>query len=144
MNRDVSDTATPLNQEHEEIHVEIEQVPEENGMDSDDQNVVGVDITTTQPSQPYSSPAFSAGGSNGRVQLYTRVQGKRTVILPHQRKILEEFYRTGMTSASYNLHHLHEAAADQTGLELYVIKASCYHHYPMCIYWAVFLTFRIG
>ena len=127
MNRDVTDTASSLNNsEHEDIHVEIEQVPSEESDAVVDAEQLG--DPSDLGGQGSSSQVFSSGGgifssnSNGRVQLYTRVQGKRTVILPHQRKILEEFYRTGMTSASYNLHHLHEAAADQTGLEIYVIK----------------------
>ena len=49
-------------------------------------------------------------------------QGKRTIIAPYQKRTLEEFYRTGMTSAGNHLHHLHEAASDQTGLDITVIK----------------------
>lgn len=113
----VSDTLS----EHEDIHVEIEHVAEETGgLDSDD----GLDT----------SPTSNATHLQGKLHLYTRVQGKRTVILPHQRKILEEFYRTGMVSASHNLHHLHEAAADQTGLELYVIKVTIISMYN---YWTI-------
>lgn len=147
---DTDVTGTTRN-EHEDVHVEIEHITEDTGLDSGENSIDirvgdssiydhaviddgGIDGSTAVISdggggvdgssdvivshqQQYSTPL-----SNGKIHLYNRVQGKRTVILPHQRKILEEFYRTGMTSASYNLHHLHEAAADQTGLELYVIK----------------------
>ena len=157
MSTQLSDAATDTDvtgttrNEHEDVHVEIEHISEDTGLDSDDHSIDirvgdssiydhaviddggidgptavicdgggGVDGSsdvTVSRQQQYSTPL-----GNGKIHLYNRVQGKRTVILPHQRKILEEFYRTGMTSASYNLHHLHEAAADQTGLELYVIK----------------------
>ena len=143
---DTDVTGTTRN-EHEDVHVEIEHITEDTGLESSDHSIDirvgdssiydhaviddgGIDGSTAvindggggvdgspDVTQQYSTPL-----GNGKFHLYNRVQGKRTVILPHQRKVLEEFYRTGMTSASYNLHHLHEAAADQTGLELYVIK----------------------
>ena len=47
---------------------------------------------------------------------------KRTLIMLWQRTILEEFYRSGMTSASMQLHSLHQAAAEKTGLDHTVVK----------------------
>lgn len=130
-----SDAANPL----EDVHVEIEHVqPEEDEDDDEDGDTDGeiandvdgsggqeglVPVVSGNSALPRPPPQLLQQ-QHQKVQLYTRVQGKRTVILPYQRKILEEFYNTGMVSASHNLHHLHEAAADQTGLELYVIKVS--------------------
>ena len=47
---------------------------------------------------------------------------KRTLIMLWQRTILEEYYRAGMTSASMQLHGLHQAAAEKTGLDHSVVK----------------------
>ena len=47
---------------------------------------------------------------------------KRTFISSLQRAILEEYFRMGMNSASMQLHHLHAAAVEKTGLELSVVK----------------------
>ena len=53
---------------------------------------------------------------------------RRTLINVWQRAILEEFYRGGMWSAALQLHHLHAAAAEKTGLDLTVVKVS-----PTCV-----------
>ena len=50
---------------------------------------------------------------------------KRTLIMLWQRTILEEYYRAGMTSASMQLHSLHQEAAEKTGLDNSVVKV-CY------------------
>lgn len=47
---------------------------------------------------------------------------KRTLIMLWQRTILEEYYRGGMTSASMQLHSLHQTAAEKTGLDCSVVK----------------------
>lgn len=119
MNSHTDSTTTTIG-EHEDVHVEIEHIPDEAVGDSDGDHSPGASGTNTTGTH-----------FNPKVHLYTRVQGRRTVILPHQRKILEDFYSTGMVSASHNLHHLHEAASDQTGLELYVIKVN---HSSLYIY----------
>ncbi|KAL5473162.1 hypothetical protein EMCRGX_G027610 [Ephydatia muelleri] len=49
-------------------------------------------------------------------------RGKRTLIGFAQRSILEEFYRSGMNSASMQFQHMHQAACDKTGLDLNVVK----------------------
>ena len=49
---------------------------------------------------------------------------KRTLITIQQRSILEEFYRNGMSSASQQLTHMHETAAERTGLDISVVRVS--------------------
>lgn len=64
---------------------------------------------------------YSAGAptrSGGMQHIIT----KRTIITFPQKLVLEEFYRTGMTSASIQLNHLHVAASEKTGLDLNVVK----------------------
>ena len=72
-------------------------------------DVVGEALTDRSPS--------SAQGSHT-----IRHITKRTIISLQQKTVLEEFFRCGMTSASLQLHHLHQAAAEKTGLDLTVIK----------------------
>ena len=50
---------------------------------------------------------------------------KRTLITLHQRSVLEEYYRNGMTSASQQLAEIHEQVAGKTGLDLSVVRVSC-------------------
>ena len=52
---------------------------------------------------------------------------RRTLITLHQRSVLEEYYRNGMTSASQQLTEVHEAVAEKTGLDLSVVRVS---HFP--------------
>jgi hypothetical protein len=54
---------------------------------------------------------------------------KRTLITLHQRSVLEEYYRKGMTSASQQLTEVHELVAEKTGLDLSVVRvsSSCRH-----------------
>lgn len=62
-------------------------------------------------------------GENGdQVSNITFDVRKRTLIMLWQRTILEEYYRAGMTSASMQLHGLHQEAAEKTGLENSVVK----------------------
>lgn len=49
---------------------------------------------------------------------------KRTLITLHQRSVLEEYYRNGMTSASQQLTEVHEIVAEKTGLDLAVVRVS--------------------
>ena len=49
---------------------------------------------------------------------------KRTLITMWQRSVLEELYKNGMTSASLQLGHLHNTAAEKTGLDIAVVKVS--------------------
>ena len=49
---------------------------------------------------------------------------KRTLITLHQRSVLEEYYRKGMTSASQQLTEVHELVAEKTGLDLSVVRVS--------------------
>ena len=106
MSSQLTDASGTTLVEHEDVHVEIEQVTTDDHDEDDDNSGI----------PPYGVV------SNGNSRNLSKVQGKRTVILPFQRRILEEFFRTGMNSAAHHLHHLHDAAADQTGLELHVIK----------------------
>lgn len=62
------------------------------------------------------------GGDSGNVSNITFDVRKRTLIMLWQRTILEEYYRAGMTSASMQLHALHLAAAEKTGLDCSVVK----------------------
>lgn len=69
----------------------------------------------------------SQGGENGgedpnQVSNITFDVRKRTLIMLWQRTILEEYYRAGMTSASMQLHSLHQEAAEKTGLDNSVVK----------------------
>ena len=93
--------------EHEDVHVEIEQVAED---------IVAGD---------------EGGGAAAETQAHSIAHGnaqprsaapRRTIILPPQRAILEEFYRSGMTSAAMHLHQLHQSAAERTQLDLNVVK----------------------
>lgn len=59
---------------------------------------------------------------SGEVSNITFDVRKRTLIMLWQRTILEEYYRAGMTSASMQLHGLHQAAAEKTGLDHSVVK----------------------
>jgi len=59
---------------------------------------------------------------NGSMSNITFDVRKRTLIMLWQRTILEEFYKAGMTSASMQLHSMHLAAAEKTGLDSTVIK----------------------
>lgn len=63
-----------------------------------------------------------SGGDPNQVTNITFDVRKRTLIMLWQRTILEEFYRAGMTSASMQLHSLHQAAAEKTGLDHSVVK----------------------
>lgn len=51
---------------------------------------------------------------------------KRTLITLHQRSVLEEYYRNGMTSASQQLTEVHEIVAEKTGLDLAVVRVSSF------------------
>lgn len=62
------------------------------------------------------------GGDSSNVSNITFDVRKRTLIMLWQRTILEDFYRSGMTSASMQLHSLHMAAAEKTGLDSNVVK----------------------
>ena len=66
------------------------------------------------------SPALSPPCSNKVVRHVT----KRTLITLHQRSVLEEYYRNGMTSASQQLSELHEIVAAKTGLDIVVVRVS--------------------
>lgn len=60
----------------------------------------------------------------------TRHITKRTLITLHQRSVLEEYYRNGMTSASQQLTEVHEIVAEKTGLDLAVVRVSKTVHFP--------------
>ncbi len=62
------------------------------------------------------------GGDNNPLTHITFDVRKRTLIMLWQRTILEDYYRNGMTSASMQLHSLHQAAAEKTGLDHTVVK----------------------
>lgn len=116
-----ANTVNHNDHEESEVHVEIEHITgDEADLDTEDTlNAVGQDEV--------GQSLISNGGSNIKDTGRMAMGGRRTVILPHQKKVLEDFFNTGMNSASHQLRHLHEAAADQTGLELHVIKVSKVH-----------------
>lgn len=72
----------------------------------------------------YGGSSPGAGGPANLAQSSSNIRhiSKRTVITRHQKVILEEFYRCGMTSASLQVHHLHVAASEKTGLDINVVK----------------------
>ena len=72
------------------------------------------------PPNVVSSPAPSPPCSNNVVRHVT----KRTLITLHQRSVLEEYYRNGMTSASQQLSEVHEVVAAKTGLDVAVVRVS--------------------
>lgn len=102
--------------EHEDVHVEVEQVTDE----------------------------LSTGEETGAGEVHSGLQHRstaprRTIIFPHQRAVLEEFFRTGMTSAAMHLGHLHQAAAERTNLDVNVVKVIrckllifCFHFLLLC------------
>ena len=92
--------------ENEDVHVEVEQVSED---------VVSGDDAVCVDAQ-----------GHGNVHQRTPAP-RRTIIFPHQRAVLEEFFRTGMTSAAMHLSHLHQAAAEKTQLDLSVVKVYIIH-----------------
>lgn len=63
----------------------------------------------------------SGSGHDGMTNITFDVR-KRTLIMLWQRSILEDYYRAGMTSASMQLHTMHQAAAEKTGLDHSVVK----------------------
>lgn len=75
------------------------------------------------------------GGDSSNVSNITFDVRKRTLIMLWQRTILEEFYRAGMTSASMQLHTLHMAAAEKTGLDCNVVKVCSDSGHPYKLYW---------
>lgn len=95
--------------EHEDVHVEVEQVTED---------IVAGDEGGAGESH---SQAHSLASGNAQ---HRPSAPRRTIIVPQQRAILEEFYRSGMTSAAMHLHHLHQSAAERTQLDLNVVKVS--------------------
>ena len=74
----------------------------------------------------------SESGDASNVSNITFDVRKRTLIMLWQRTILEEYYRGGMTSASMQLHTLHMAAAEKTGLDCNVVKVRM--AYGICVY----------
>lgn len=64
----------------------------------------------------------NGGEDSSQVSNITFDVRKRTLIMLWQRTILEEYYRAGMTSASMQLHSLHQEAAEKTGLDNSVVK----------------------
>lgn len=102
--------------EHEDVQVEVEQ--------DEPQDVNETGPFVAQSVVHHVNADFHAvnGPTTGTPSPSQRAPGKRTIILPPQRQILEDFYRTGMTSAGQHLHHLHQAAVDRTGLDISVVK----------------------
>ena len=103
--------------EPEDVQVEVEQVTDE----SQDVNETGSFANSVVHHVNADFHAVN-GPTTGTPSPSQRAPGKRTIILPPQRQILEDFYRTGMTSAGQHLHHLHQAAVDRTGLDIAVVK----------------------
>ena len=87
-----------------ESYVEVEQLGED-----------------TTPAGPNFAPLAPGGTSPAGV---VRHVAKRTLITLHQRSVLEEYYRVGMTSASQQMVELHETVAAKTGLDISVVRVS--------------------
>lgn len=91
-----------------ESYVEVEQLGEDPGP-----GAANFSNLTTSATSPAPSPPCN-----------TRHITKRTLITLHQRSVLEEYYRNGMTSASQQLTEVHEIVAEKTGLDLAVVRVS--------------------
>lgn len=111
-------TAGPIDEhEPEDVQVEVEQLTDESQEVNDTGSLVAQSVHHVNADYHAIN-----GPTTGSPSPSQRAPGKRTIILPPQRQILEDFYRTGMTSAGQHLHHLHQAAVDRTGLDISVVK----------------------
>ena len=68
---------------------------------------------------------------------------KRTLITLHQRSVLEEYYRNGMTSASQQLTEVHEQVTEKTGLDLAVVRVSAQLEIIVCVILDRFLSIGV-
>ena len=117
-----ANTANHNEHEDTEIHVEIEHITGD-----ENEQLLDTEDTLNSHGQDELGSLMNngvVGVANVKDTINRNPMGRRTVILSYQKKILEDFFKTGMNSASHQLRHLHEAAADQTGLELHVIKVT--------------------
>jgi hypothetical protein len=94
-----------------ESYVEVEQLGDDGG--SAPPGFPSLTTPTVLTSPAPSPPC------NGNV---VRHVTKRTLITLHQRSVLEEYYRNGMTSASQQLAEVHELVAAKTGLDITVVR----------------------
>ena len=81
-----------------------------------------VDVEIDDESTQQGEAQLSGGERQSQGASAGSGRGKRTLIGFAQRSILEEFYRSGMNSASMQFQHMHQAACDKTGLDLNVVK----------------------
>ena len=104
-------------QRENEVHVEVidEVLTPEDSSDRNSELNAGDDAFST---------VVQADVGIDETSLRKESTGRRTIITPRQKKILMDFYNTGMMNTSTQLRHLHEAASDQTGLDINVIKVS--------------------
>ena len=122
----------PSNGEHLPATYTITNIagPGSNGMLADHGNHKSRDLNNIDSSELSDEGDIEiehlSSGYDANVQSPHAVRGKRTVINIWQKAILEDYFRNGMTSASLQLHSLHAAAAEKTGLDLGVIKVSVY------------------
>jgi hypothetical protein len=101
-----------------ESYVEVEQLGEDTGPPS-------FAPLATSPAAAQSPPCNNSGSN------VVRHVTKRTLITLHQRSVLEEYYRNGMTSASQQLAEVHEVVAAKTGLDLSVVRVS---HFTLSLF----------
>ena len=109
-----------------ESYVEVEQLGDDGG--SAPPGFPSLTTPTVLTSPAPSPPC------NGNV---VRHVTKRTLITLHQRSVLEEYYRNGMTSASQQLAEVHELVAAKTGLDITVVRVSddfqcCFARFHCC------------
>jgi hypothetical protein len=123
MSEDV--VVTLVNQDSEDLvdFPEVHQVKlnEEEGGESASEGDIEIEHLVGDDSQ-VQGEIGGAGEDPNQVSNITFDVRKRTLIMLWQRTILEEYYRAGMTSASMQLHSLHQEAAEKTGLDNSVVK----------------------
>ena len=113
---------TLVNQDSEDLvdFHEVRQVGEDEGGESASEGDIEIEHLVGDDAQTQGSE--NGGEDPNQVANITFDVRKRTLIMLWQRTILEEYYRAGMTSASMQLHSLHQEAAEKTGLDTSVVK----------------------
>ncbi len=132
----------PSNGEHLPATYTLTNIAGDNGILADHENHKSGDLNNIDSSELSDEGDIEiehlSSGYEGNAQSPHAVRGKRTVINIWQKAILEDYFRNGMTSASMQLHSLHVAAAEKTGLDLGVIKVRVRAY--GCIYGCIVLT----
>ena len=107
-----------------ESYVEVEQLGGDDAVPGPPNFAASVSSARSPP--PVLSPPPGGGNGSGSSAMVIRHEvrhvAKRTLITLQQRRVLEDYYRGGMTSASQQMAELHEAVAAKTGLDLSVVR----------------------